>query len=498
MEIKFIERGKKVGENIVIVLDDKLSLPAVASEVKNETGIDIGQLIKVHSYKGKSGESLYIPTGSTNIKNILVFSLGDTKKAEMHDSIKAGACLYRALTKYSVKEAEVYFSDAIQPQEDNHALFDFLLGTLLGSYRFDKYKTVKKPDEDKKTYLEKLHIIVDRSAQMNSKLENNKNFSDTVAFVKDLVSEPANVLHPLTLAQVCMDLTKYGVEVEVLDENRIKQLGMGALYGVGQGSDTPPRVVVMHWNGAQGDEKKLALVGKGVTFDSGGLSIKPALGMEAMKGDMGGAAVVIGMLRMLALRKAKVNVIGAVGLVENMVSGNAQRPGDIVKSMSGQTIEVLNTDAEGRLVLADVLWYVQDKYNPTEMIDLATLTGAIRICLGDKMAGLFSNDDTLAKKLFKAGTETGEKTWILPLDKEYDKTIDSDIADMKNIASPGVGAGSTIAAQFLQRFVNKTKWAHIDIASVSEKNKASDTGLSGPTAFGMRLLNKFIEDNYER
>ena len=393
MEIKFTEQGKKIGENIVIVLDDKLSLPAIANEVKNETGLDISQLIKIHGYKGKSGECLFVPTGSATVKNVLLFCLGDTKKAEMLDSIKAGSSLYKALAKHFVKEAEVYFADSIQAQLDNDGLFNFLLGILLASYRFDKYKTVKKSDEDKQVYLEKLHIIAHQSSQMNAKFENQKNFSETVAFVKDLVAEPANVLNPLTLAQVCMDLTKYGIEVEVLDDHRIKELGMGALYGVGQGSAIPSRVVLMSWNGAQGDDKKLALVGKGVTFDTGGVSIKPALGMEEMKGDMGGAAIVIGMLRMLALRKAKVNVVGAVGLVENMVGGNAQRPGDIVKSMSGQTIEVLNTDAEGRLVLADVLWYVQDKYKPTEMIDLATLTGAMRICLGDKMAGLFSNDD---------------------------------------------------------------------------------------------------------
>jgi leucyl aminopeptidase len=494
MEIKFIEHGNKLEANLVLILDEKLSLPAKAAEIKEKIGIDLKQVIKLHDYKGEKGEGLFIPTGNSKIKSILLFGLGDTKKLDMHSLIQAGAGLYRKLTNHSVKEAEIYSAKDDQKED----LFNLILGVFLGSYKFDKYKTVTKEKDKKKVKLAKLNIVSNKSKQLNSELAKYKNFSETVAFVKDLVEEPANILHPVALAQVCVGLSKYGVEVEVLDENKIKKLGMGALLGVGQGSAMPSRVVVMRWNGAKSSSKKLALVGKGVTFDTGGISIKPSDNMGAMKGDMGGAAIVIGMLRMLALRKAKVNVIGAVGLVENMPSGTAQRPGDVVKSMSGQTIEVLNTDAEGRLLLADVLWYVQDKYKPTEMIDLATLTGAIRICLADKMAGLFSNDDALAHKLFKAGQETGEKVWILPLDKEYDEMIDSDIADMKNITNLGGAAGSIVAAQFLQRFVNKTKWAHLDIASVSEKKKASDTGLAGPTAFGMRLLNRFIEEHYER
>ena len=331
---------------------------------------------------------------------------------------------------------------------------------------------------------------------MKSELDKRKIFSDSIAFVKDLISEPANVINPSTLSKICADLKKYGIKVEILNEKKIKNLGMNALLGVGQGSIIPPCVVVMQWNGAKSKDK-IALIGKGVTFDSGGLSIKPAAAMEEMKGDMAGAATVIGMLKMLALRKAKANVIGVVGLVENMPDGGAQRPGDIVKSMSGQTIEVLNTDAEGRLVLADVLWYTQATYKPTVMIDLATLTGAARVCLADKMAALFSNNDILAKQLLTAGQETGERCWRLPLDEEYDKMIDSKIADMMNIGNTP-GGGTIIAAQFLQRFVSNVNWAHIDIAAVSEKKKSTDTGLAGPTAFGMRLLNKFIEDNYER
>ena len=497
MKAKFIKHNKKLFTNIIIVLDKKCMLPAQASEIKKVTGVDLDQLIKLHKYEGNQGECLIIPTTSANAKYIILFGIGDIKKTDLHGLIKSGSSLYKNLANHSIKEAGAYFSITSRGKDEEYMICDFLFGMLLGSYRFDKYKTVKKENEERKVHLEILNIVSDKPTSMNKVLEKCKSFSESINLVKDLVAEPANVINPSTLSKVCVDLAKYGIEIKLLDENKMKKLGMNALLGVGQGSPIPSKVIIMHWKGAARSSKTVALVGKGVTFDSGGLSLKPSLGMEGMKGDMAGAATVIGMLKMLALRKAKVNVVGVIGLVENMPSGEAQRPGDIVKSMSGQTIEVLNTDAEGRLVLADVLWYTQATYKPDVMINLATLTGAVVICLADKMAGLFSNDDTLAKKLFKAGAETGERIWILPLDKEYDKMIDSEIADMKNISKPGGSAGSTTAAQFLQRFVNKTPWAHIDIAGVSEKKKSPDTGLSGPTAFGMRLLNKFIEDHYE-
>ena len=497
MKAKFIKHSKKLFTNIVIILDKKSTLPTQASEIKKATGIDLNQLIKTHKYKGDQGECLVVPTTNTNVKNIILFGIGDIKKADLLCLIKSGSGLYKNLISHSIREAGAYFPLSLRGKDEECIICDFLLGMLLGSYRFDKYKTVKKNVGEKKVYLETLSIVSDKPAAMNKLLEKYKDFSESAALVKDLITEPANVINPSTLSKICVDLAKCGIEIKVLDESKMKKLGMNALLGVGQGSPIPSKMVIMHWKGAKSKSKTVALVGKGVTFDSGGLSLKPPSYMEEMKGDMAGAATVIGMLKMLALRKAKVNVIGAVGLVENMPSGDAQKPGDIVKSMSGQTIEILNTDAEGRLVLADVLWYVQSTYKPAAMINLATLTGAIRICLADKMAGVFSNDENLAKKLFKAGQETGERVWILPLDKEYDEMIDSDIADMKNIGKPDGSAGSTTAAQFLQRFVNKTPWAHMDIASVSEKKKSPDTGLSGPTAFGMRLLNKFIEDNYE-
>ena len=321
--------------------------------------------------------------------------------------------------------------------------------------------------------------------------------ADGVILTRDLVSEPANVINPKTLAQEARKLSKLGVKVEVLGQARLKQLGMGALLGVAQGSANEPQVVVMHWNGAAAAKTQpVAFVGKGVTFDSGGISIKPSGGMEDMKWDMGGSGVVIGLMKALAARKAKVNAVGVVGLVENMPSGTAQRPGDIVTSMSGQTIEVINTDAEGRLVLADVLWYTQKRFKPKVMIDLATLTGAVIIALGDLHAGLFSNSDELCDRLGKAGLAVGERIWRLPLASEYDKLIDCDAADMKNVGSRG--AGSITAAQFLQRFVAGVPWAHLDIAAVTWSKKNKPTVPKGGTGFGVRLLDRFVADYYEK
>ncbi|MGH6929158.1 MAG: leucyl aminopeptidase, partial [Dongiaceae bacterium] len=320
---------------------------------------------------------------------------------------------------------------------------------------------------------------------------------DAVFFTRDLVSEPANVLFPESFAQRARELTKLGVKIEILGEAQMKKLGMGALLGVGQGSERESQLVVMQWEGAPDARNKapVAFVGKGVTFDTGGISIKPAAGMEEMKWDMGGAGAVIGALHALAARKARANVVGIAGLVENMPSGTAQRPGDVVKSMSGQTIEVINTDAEGRLVLADALWYCRDRFKPQAMIDLATLTGAIMVSLGREHAGLFSNNDALAERLLAAGKGVGEPLWRMPLGEAYDKLINSDIADMKNIGNRY--GGSITAAQFLQRFVNDVPWAHIDIAGMAWTKKDSPTVPKGATAFGVQLLNHLVQEYYE-
>jgi leucyl aminopeptidase len=316
-----------------------------------------------------------------------------------------------------------------------------------------------------------------------------------VELARDLVNEPPNVLYPEEFADRAEKLGKLGVEIEILDEKQLGKIGMRALLGVGQGSRRESRVVVMRWNGGAKGEKPVAFVGKGVTFDTGGISIKPAGGMEDMKGDMAGAACVTGLMHALAARKAKVNAVGVIGLVENMPDGNAQRPGDIVTSLSGQTIEIINTDAEGRLVLADVLWYTQERFEPAFMVNLATLTGAILVALGQENAGLFSNDDTLAERLAAAGKATGETVWRMPLSAAYDKMIDSKFADMKN--SAGRHGGSITAAQFLQRHVDDTPWAHLDIAGTGMGSPSSEINRSWGSGWGVRLLDRLVADHYE-
>jgi leucyl aminopeptidase len=367
-------------------------------------------------------------------------------------------------------------------------------GARLRAYKFDRYKTRKKDGEDVTLRADVSIAVADVAAAKKAFTPDN-HVVDGVIIARDLVNEPPNVLYPEEFARRASRLRGVGVGIDILDVKAMTKLGMGALLGVGQGSARPSRTVVMRWNGGKKGEPPIAFVGKGVCFDTGGISIKPAGNMEEMKGDMGGAACVVGLMHALAARKAKVNAVGAIGLVENMPDGNAQRPGDIVTSMSGQTIEVINTDAEGRLVLADVLWYVTKKFKPKIMIDLATLTGAIMVALGTEHAGLFSNDDQLSERLTKVGVDTGERVWRMPLAPEYDKLIDSQFADMKNIG--GRYGGSITAAQFLQRFVDKTPWAHLDIAGTAMGASKSDINQSWGSGFGVRLLDRLVAEYYE-
>jgi leucyl aminopeptidase len=367
-------------------------------------------------------------------------------------------------------------------------------GLRLRAYKFDRYKTKKK--DESAPLSAQVSIAVDETGKTNRAFAADAHVADGVEMARDLVNEPPNVLFPEEFAQRAGALRKLGVEVEVLDVKAMTKLGMGALLGVGQGSARPSRTVIMRWNGGRKSDAPVAFIGKGVCFDTGGISIKGAGSMEDMKGDMGGAACVVGLMHALAARKAKVNAVGAIGLVENMPDGNAQRPGDIVTSMSGQTIEIINTDAEGRLVLADVLWHVGRKFKPKFMIDLATLTGAIMVALGTEHAGLFSNNDDLANRLIKAGIETGEKVWRMPLGPEYDKLIDSQFADMKNTG--GRHGGSITAAQFLQRFVDNTPWAHLDIAGTAMGAPKTEINQSWGSGYGVRLLDRLVADHYER
>ncbi|HEU0218901.1 MAG TPA: leucyl aminopeptidase [Stellaceae bacterium] len=448
-------------------------------------------------FRGKRNELVpVIAPPNLSVSRIVLAGLGKPEAVDARGFEDLGGTLLAHLN--GVGETAGMFAidpgDAAAVQPGNAAAH-LALGAALRAYRFDKYRTTEKPE--RKPSLATLTVASSAASAARHAYKDLAATADAVAFTRDLVSEPANVIYPETLAEQAAGLAALGVDVEILDEERMRALGMGALLGVAQGSVRPPRLVVMRWMGGTEGAAPVAFIGKGVTFDTGGISIKPAAGMGEMKWDMAGAGVVIGLMRLLAARAAKVNAVGIAGLVENMPSGTAMRPGDIVTSMSGQTIEVLNTDAEGRLVLADALWYCQDRFKPGLMIDLATLTGAIVVALGHDHAGLFANDDGLADKLTAAGKAVGEKLWRLPLDDAYNKAIDSDAADVKNIAGDRA-AGSIIGAQFVQRFVNKVPWAHLDIAGVAWSKKDAATVPKGATAFGVRLLDRFVADNYEK
>jgi leucyl aminopeptidase len=371
---------------------------------------------------------------------------------------------------------------------------DVALGFELRAYAFERYKTRRKDDEEPRGEV-RVHIAVPDLPAAKKAFAARGAIGDGVRLARDLVNEPPNVLYPDEFARRCASLKRIGVAVEVLDPAEMKKLGMNALLGVGQGSQHESRTVIMRWHGGKRGVAPLAFVGKGVCFDTGGISIKPAGNMEDMKGDMAGAGCVVGLMHALAARRAKINAVGAIGLVENMPSGNAQRPGDIVTTMSGQTIEIINTDAEGRLVLSDLLHYVNKRFKPRIIIDLATLTGAIVVALGQEYAGLFANDDKLAQRLEQAGRVTGERVWRMPLGPEYDKMIDSKFADMKNTG--GRHGGAITAAQLLQRFVGKTPWAHLDIAGTAMGSPQTEINRSWGSGFGVRLLNELVADHYE-
>ncbi len=459
-----------------------------AAAVDKKSGGALQRAMKTGRFKGEKGQMLEIiaPAG-TKLSRVLLAGLG--KLDEIDDlamEAVGGSAVQKLLTS---GETQLTFACDV----DAKAAARIAYGAKLGAYRFDKYRTKQK--DDAKPSLKTATVSVKGAAAAKRAFTGLDKTGDGVFFTRDLVSEPANIIYPKSLAAACRTLSKLGVKVEVLGERQMAKLGMGALLGVGQGSAHESQLVVMRWSGG-GRAKPVAFVGKGVTFDTGGISLKPGPGMEQMKWDMGGAGTVIGLMKALAGRKAKVNAVGVVGLVENMPSHTAQRPGDVVTSMSGQTIEILNTDAEGRLVLADALWYTHERFKPQFMIDLATLTGAMMVALGNDNAGVFSNDDELVDRMLAAGKAEGETVWRMPLGDAYDKLIDSDIADMKNIG--GRYAGSITAAQFLQRFVNKLPWAHLDIAGVAWSEKGKPTVPKGGTGWGVRLLDRLVADHYEK
>jgi leucyl aminopeptidase len=488
----------ETGAIAVLALDGR-KLSPTGERLDQATGGALTRAMKESRFQGKKDQIIVIPAPS-GVKATRIVLLGIGKPADF-DELAAqnlGGRVVGQLGGTSDTQVAIAADQVKGLGISVPALAaNIAHGAVLGSYRFDKYRTKEKP-EDKPT-LGNVRVMTRDAAKAKAAYAPLEKIGEGVFFTRDLVSEPANVIYPETLAREARSLTRLGVKVDVLGVAEMRKLGMGALLGVAQGSAHEPRLIVMRWNGAPRAREKrpIAFVGKGVTFDTGGISIKPAGGMEDMKWDMGGAGVVIGLMRALAGRKAKVNAIGIGGLVENMPSGTAQRPGDVVKTMSGQTVEVINTDAEGRLVLGDALWYVQDKFKPHTVINLATLTGAIIVSLGHEMAGLFSNDDRLSDRLIAAGKAVGELLWRMPLSDAYDRDINSDIADMKNVGA-GRAAGSIAAAQFLKRYIQDgVKWAHLDIAGVTWASKAKPIVPKGGTAFGVRLLERLVRDHYE-
>jgi leucyl aminopeptidase len=497
LDIAFAKAALPKSGVLAVPLAEGAPLAGLAAALDAALDGGLTRAMEAAAFSGKKGQSASLLAPGGGLKRVLLLGMGkeslSTRQAE-----ELGGAAAAAL----VKETE---ASVLADTLDTGLAAHIALGARLRAYRFDKYRTTQKDDDKPK--LAEFSLLVAEPSKARAAYTPLAAIADGVELTRNLVTEPANELYPEEFARRAGELKKLGVKVEIFDKKDLEKLGFGSLLCVGWGSARDSYMVVMQWLGASGpaEGKKakkpkdpIAFIGKGVCFDTGGISIKPAAGMEDMKWDMAGAGTVTGLMAALAGRKAKVDAVGLIGLVENMPSGTAVRPGDVVKSYSGQTIEVINTDAEGRLVLADVLYYAQARFAPKYMVDLATLTGAIIVGLGHEYAGMFSNSDELAEKLMAAGKETGEKLWrmpLAPLGESFDKNINSDIADMKNIG--GRPGGSITAAQFLQRFVNGKPWAHLDIAGMAWASKDAPTTPKGATAFGVRLLDRLVKDNFE-
>ena len=485
LKINYLDRQKGSSKNTALFLDKKSNISDFRGIFDDKINNKILNFLKSNKKTQKSKIASLNLEFDQKVMIILIVNKNDSQQAE-----QLGSKFYDYIKGNDIDNVLILGS-SFSSIKNKIKLDEFLHGAELKSYEFNLYKTKKTNKIINFNILKSKNII---NEKIRTKLDA---ILKGVNLTRDLVSEPGNILTPDEYTKRLLKLKKHGLKITVYDEKKLKNLGLNALLGVGQGSVNGTYLVTIEWNGAKSKSKPLAFVGKGVCFDTGGISLKPARFMEEMTYDMAGSAVVAGLMKNFALRKAKINAVGVVGLVENMPGGNAQRPGDIVKSYSGKTIEILNTDAEGRLVLADALSFTEKKFKPQFMIDLATLTGAIIVCLGEEYAGLFSNDDNISKKIFEAGEKVGEKVWRLPLHENYDKLINSKIADVQNINYAG-GAGSITAAQFLKRFIlNKTSWVHLDIAGMAFSKKAANINPGGATGYGVRLLNKFIEDNYE-
>ncbi|MFT8243134.1 leucyl aminopeptidase [Roseomonas sp. BN140053] len=485
LDIDFAKPALPAGGGLALLLTEEDLGGGHWTEWDRVLGGAIHRGIAAAEFKARKGSTALLLAPGNGLNRLVLVGLGkraelDAPAAEAAGGVAAGALSGEATAAIDARAVPV--------------AADAALGAALRMYRFDRYRTTEKPDD--KPRMRALKVLCEDPGAARDAWASRRAVAEGVFLTRDLVSEPPNVLDPPEFADRLRALEKLGVEVEVFGPKEMRKLGFGALLGVAQGSVKEPRMVVMRWNGAGGNSPKpLCFVGKGVTFDTGGISIKPAGGMEDMKWDMAGAGVVSGLMTALAGRKAKADVIGIVGLVENMPSGNAQRPGDVVTTASGQTVEVINTDAEGRLVLADVMWYAKKRFDPAFMIDLATLTGAIIVALGHEHAGLFSNDDGLAARIEAAGKSVGELAWRMPLGDAYDKGLKSEIADMKNVG--GRPGGSITAAQFIQRFVDGCPWAHLDIAGTAWSSKDQPTTPKGATAWGVRLLDRMVAEHHE-
>jgi len=482
IKIRFVAKVDITEGALGLFLEKNGSLCASAKKVDTETKGALSHFIKNNDKDEKIKDPTVLPSplGLDKASHVILIPHSE-------NPLELGGKTAAALLSLKSKTATIWGEDTLSPE----SAADFALGLLLRSWKFDKYLT----KDEAKSKLKEIHICVSDEKACEKAFKNNESLYESIALAREVVSEPANVIYPEALANIAKTLEKDGVKVEIFTPKELSKMGFNALLGVGQGSINDSRLVVLQWHGGKKDEKPVAFVGKGVTFDTGGISIKPSSKMEEMKMDMAGSAVVMGLMKALAQNKVKVNAVGVMGLVENMPSGTAQRPGDIVKSLSGQTIEVINTDAEGRLVLADALWYTQDRFKPKAMIDLATLTGAVFIALGYRYAGLMGNNDKIISQLQKASKTTGEKLWHLPLDAEFAKSLKSDAADVKN-SDYSVGAGTIMAAQFLECFVNKTPWAHLDIAMTAWATKAEPLHAKGATGYGIRLLYQWVQDHY--
>jgi leucyl aminopeptidase len=497
MKVEFSAIPKAFSGNVAVFVAADKQLLATAQAIDGDTGGALGRALSAGRFTGAKNQTLTLLGQPGEVARLLLLGIGKPRELDARAAEALGGVI-AAEANGAGHKAVCVVVDPVRGSKlsAGQIAANMALGAQLRNYRFDKYKTKDKPEQ--KLSLEQITFFLAGPAEARRAWDKLAPAVDAVFFTRDLVTEPANVLYPVEFARRARALTKLGVKVEILGEAEMKKLGMGALLGVGQGSERDSQLLVMRWMNGPKSQKPIALIGKGVCFDTGGVSLKPAGGMEDMKWDMGGAGAVTGAMHLLAGRRARANVVGVCALVENMPDGNAQRPGDVVKSMSGQTIEVINTDAEGRLILCDAMWYAQEKFQPQAMIELSTLTGAIIVSLGHERAGLFSNDQQLSDRLRAAGGAVGEKLWRMPLGPNYDKLIDSDIADMKNVGA-GRDGGSITAAQFLQRFVKEgVAWAHLDIAGKAWATKGDNTTPKGASAFGVRLLDRLIADNYER